>query len=120
MTTAKKAPTAKKASTAEKGPAVKKAASAKKAAAVAPAAKPTPRKAAQKKRVTPQQNSTSALFLSKDDYKACIDGLMGQGIEHGDAVETLKVGLRQANGRPVPYELLGMQAANSASASIAA
>lgn len=57
----------------------------------------------------------SGLFLEKDVYAACIDGLMDQGLDHKEAVETLRIGMRQANGRPVPLELLAMPAANSAS-----
>ncbi|MNR71419.1 hypothetical protein D3C71_20340 [compost metagenome] len=58
----------------------------------------------------------SPLFMAKDEYKHCIDGLMAQGLEHRDAVDTLKVGLRQANGRPVPLELLMHQSTDSAQA----
>lgn len=43
----------------------------------------------------------SATYLPRHEYKACIDGLMGQGLDHADAVDTLKIGLRQANGLPV-------------------
>lgn len=45
------------------------------------------------------------LFLAPAAYKAAIDGLMDQGLDHPDAVATLKVGMRQANGRPVPLAL---------------
>jgi hypothetical protein len=48
----------------------------------------------------------STLFMSKDTYKAAIQGLRDQGLEHDDAVETLKVGIREANGKPVPASLL--------------
>jgi len=58
-----------------------------------------------KKVVTPAMQS-SALYIDKDQYKASIDGLMAQGLEHADAVDTLKVGIRQANGKPVPMQLM--------------
>jgi hypothetical protein len=48
----------------------------------------------------------SVLYMDKTQYKAAIDSLMAQGLEHADAVDTLKVGIRQANGRPVPLQLL--------------
>lgn len=57
--------------------------------------------------------SNSGLYLDNDVYAACIDGLRDQGIDHKEAVETLRIGMRQANGRPVPLELLGTLAANS-------
>lgn len=60
--------------------------------------------------------SNSGLYLDNDVYAACIDGLQDQGIDHKEAVETLRIGMRQANGRPVPLELLGTLAANSPSA----
>lgn len=67
-----------------------------------PAAKKTTKSAAGRK-----SGATSFLYLDKEVYKASIDGLMAQGLDREDAVETLKVGIRQANGRPVPPELLG-------------
>lgn len=48
----------------------------------------------------------SMLYLGRDEYKATIDALVAQGLEREDAVLTLRVGIRQANGRPVPAELL--------------
>lgn len=48
---------------------------------------------------------SSVLYLDETEYKYAIDGMMAQGIEHAEAVETLKVGMRQANGRAVPHEL---------------
>lgn len=51
-------------------------------------------------------NVTSNLFLEKTEYKRVIEGLRAQGLDHDDAVLTLKVGLRQANGQPIP---LGLQ-----------
>lgn len=53
-----------------------------------------------------RSNKNSVLYMDKAAYKASIDSLMAQGLDREDAVETLKVGLRQANGRPVPEELL--------------
>ena len=38
-------------------------------------------------------------FKSKSRFGEMLDGIKAQGIEHEDAVETLMVGLRQANGR---------------------
>jgi hypothetical protein len=77
---------------------------------------PAPRRASRKskaKRFTGAKGS--GLFLDNDVYAACIDGLMDQGLDHKEAVETLRVGMRQANGRPVPLELLAIPAANSGS-----
>lgn len=62
---------------------------------IQPKAKPTKKKAVIK----------SPLYLAKDTYKELIAGLMDQGLEHADAVETIKVGLREANGIPVPQAL---------------
>lgn len=128
---AKAKPTAKKA--AVKNPAAKKAAkpAAKKATAkkaAKPAAKrvaqtPAEKKASKKATALAARKAAmekSPLYLSKDKYKECIDGLMAQGLEHKDAVETLKVGLRQANGRPVPLELLMNQPANEPVTQLAA
>ncbi len=53
----------------------------------------------------------SLLYMEKTAYKALIQGLMDQGIDHADAVETIKVGLREANGIPVSKNL--RMAANS-------
>ncbi|KWU19195.1 hypothetical protein [Burkholderia cenocepacia] len=89
----------------------KKTAAPKGAAKAAPTRK-APRKA-KAKRFT--SASGSGLYLDKDVYSACIDGLMDQGLDHKEAVETLRVGMRQANGRPVPLELLAIPAANSPS-----
>jgi hypothetical protein len=104
-----------------------KRAAAKKAVSKKPAVKPAAKKAVAKKVAVPKESKpiivkpaakpaakkkakavkapNSAIFLEKDDYKALIAGLMDQGIEHGDAVDTIKVGLRQANGIPVPMTL---------------
>lgn len=46
------------------------------------------------------------LYLGRDEYKATIDELVAQGLERKEAVMTLRIGIRQANGRPVPAELL--------------
>jgi hypothetical protein len=69
-------------------------------------AKPIVVKPAAKKKAKTAKAPNSAIFLEKDVYKGLIAGLMDQGIEHGDAVDTLKVGLRQANGIPVPMALM--------------
>lgn len=50
--------------------------------------------------------ATSNLYMDKATYKAAIQGLRDQGLEHDDAVLTLKVGIREANGKPVPDYLL--------------
>lgn len=99
---------------APKKAAVKKAtpkkAAAKKAAAPKVAKpiilKPATAKPAAKKKAKIAKAPNSAIFLEKDAYKALVAGLMDQGLEHGDAVDTLKVGLRQANGIPVPMVLM--------------
>lgn len=99
---------------APKKAAVKKAApkkaAAKKAAAPKVAKqivlKPATAKPAAKKKAKIAKAPNSAIFLEKDAYKALVAGLMDQGLEHGDAVDTLKVGLRQANGIPVPMTLM--------------
>ena len=96
--TAAKKPVAKK--TAAKKAATKKVAVKK--VAVAMEAKPkAPRKAAAKK--APPKGR---LYFTKESYKEMVAGIMDQGIDHADAVETLKVGLRQANGIPVSAHLL--------------
>lgn len=93
---------------AQSKPTPKKAAAKKAApkAAVAKAAKPAAKKSRGKKAAKPALSNSSTLFMDKESYKACIDGLMGQGLDREDAIETLKVGIRQANGRPVPPDLL--------------
>lgn len=92
-------PAAKK-SAAKKTPAKK---AARKTAAPAEAAlKPTTAKKAVAKKAVAAKGK---LYLAKDTYKAMIAGLMDQGLEHADAVETLKVGMREANGIPVPSHL---------------
>lgn len=48
----------------------------------------------------------SAVFMDPDTYKAHIDGMMAQGLDRADAVDTLKVGIREANGFAVPKQLL--------------
>jgi hypothetical protein len=58
-----------------------------------------------RKKVVSAAMQSSVLYLDKEQYKASIDGLMAQGIEHADAVDTLKIGIRQANGKPVPMQL---------------
>lgn len=84
---------------AAKKPAAKKASKAPKA--TKPVAKKAARKTARKATAT-----KSGLYLPKEEYDAAIDGLMAQGLDREDAVLTLRVGIRQANGRPVPDELL--------------
>ncbi len=130
MTATKKTPATRKPAakkTAAKKPVAKKAATPKKKASTStdtatPTAKlvkvPAEKKAStakpakkaakktSKARKTAASAGQSTLFLNKDTYNACIDGLMGQGLDREDAVETLKVGIRQANGRPVPLELM--------------
>jgi hypothetical protein len=59
-----------------------------------------------RKKVVSAAMQSSVLYLDKDQYKASIDGLMAQGLEHADAVDTLKIGIRQANGKPVPMQLM--------------
>jgi hypothetical protein len=60
-----------------------------------------PRKAPPKPRV-PNKPKTAMLPLPQ--YKSLIEGLMSQGLPHADAVETLRAGLREANGRPARQE----------------
>lgn len=103
--------TASKTASAKK-PAAKKAAAKKATAPKAAAKKTGAKKSAAKKTVRPKAPAKSAaassptVFLHKEAYKACMDGLLAQGLDREDAIETLKVGIRQANGRPVPPELL--------------
>lgn len=59
-----------------------------------------------RKKVVSAAMQSSVLYLDKAEYKASIDGLMAQGLEHADAVDTLKVGIRQANGKPVAMQLM--------------
>lgn len=94
--------TAKKTASAKK-PAAKKAMP---KTAVAKTAKPVTKKSRGKRAAKPALSNSSTLFLDKESYKTCIDGMMGQGLDREDAIETLKVGIRQANGRPVPANLL--------------
>ena len=94
-----------------KKPAAKKTA-AKKVATKKVASKTVTPKAAKK----PVSKKTTArtkgfLYVPKEQYNELIEGLMAQGLDRDDAVLTLKVGLRQANGRPVPADLLA-QCAN--------
>lgn len=125
---ARKAPAAKKTTSAKavsKKPAAKKTAAkkttkkvaakkttakktaSKAAPSEAPAAKKAPaRKKAAAKKTAAKKGGLSILFLAKEEYNACIDGMMAQGLDREDAIETLKVGIRQANGRPVPPDLL--------------
>jgi hypothetical protein len=74
----------------------------KEASATAATAAVKTRKAKSTKKAKP----TGHLYFDKSTYKEFIAGLMDQGLDHADAVETLKVGLRQANGIPVPAMLL--------------
>lgn len=106
MATSKKTP-AKAPKTAKTAPTTKKVVKPK-AAKVAKAPK-APKPAAKPKAATGKANRkpNSPLYLSKPEYDACIEGMMAQGLDRDDAVQTLKVGIRQANGRPVPPELLG-------------
>lgn len=48
----------------------------------------------------------SGLYIPRTEYKRAIEGLQAQGLDHSDAVATLRLGTRQANGRPIPLELL--------------
>lgn len=64
------------------------------------ATKKPARKAAARKSGSTQ----SSLYMDKETYKRCIEGLTAQGLDQKDAVATLSVGLREANGRPVPLE----------------
>ena len=43
---------------------------------------------------------SSKPYKGKSRFGEMLDGIKAQGIDHEDAVETLRVGLRQANGRP--------------------
>ncbi len=82
-----------------------------------PAAKKVAKKAAKKvakktvarkgfgKRSVPAPG-TNPLYMDKEEYNATIQGLVDQGLDREDAVLTLKVGMRQANGKPLPQELL--------------
>ena len=97
-----KTPAPKKAAAKKAAP---KKAAAKKAAAPK-VSKPIVLKPVAKKKAKIAKAPNSAIFLEKDTYKALVAGLMDQGLEHGDAVDTLKVGLRQANGIPVPMTLM--------------
>lgn len=100
--TAKKAAAKKPA--AKKAPAKKAAAKVVKAKAAKPAADKKPARKAASRKANPA--TKSPLYLGKDEYNAMIEGLMDQGLDREDAIETLKVGIRQANGRPVPPDLL--------------
>ncbi len=118
---AKKAPAKKaaaKKTAAKKTPSKKAAAPATDIATEASAvAKPAAKKAAKKvakktvarkgfgKRSTPAPGS-NPLYMDKEEYNATIQGLVDQGLDREDAVLTLKVGMRQANGKPLPQELL--------------
>ncbi|VTU42607.1 MULTISPECIES: hypothetical protein [unclassified Variovorax] len=100
-----------------KKPATKKAPAAKKPAVKkAPAKRATPKKAAASKSAP----SASGLYLGKELYKQTIDGLRAQGLDQQDAVDTLRVGLREANGRPVPVQLRGTHASNEPNMQLAA
>lgn len=47
------------------------------------------------------RGSQSDFYVPLDQYQSWIDGLLSQGIDRKDAVETLKVGVRQLRGAPV-------------------
>lgn len=53
------------------------------------------------RRKMPKKQQKSKLFLDKKEYNECIEGLMAQGLDRKEAIETLSIGLRQANGIPV-------------------
>lgn len=74
------------------GTSKKKTSSASKSRANAPASKPA--------------KKVGKAFMPKAQYSEMVKGLMDQGLDRDDAIQTLKVGLRQANGLPVPQELL--------------
>lgn len=73
----------------------------------------TPAKTPARKKAVKPAVLNSAIFLPRDEYKAHIDGLMAEGLDREDAIHTLKVGIREANGRPVPRDLQVLDAANS-------
>lgn len=50
----------------------------------------------------------SVLFIPRDEYNLCIEGMLAQGLDRTDAITTLRVGIRQANGRAVPAELMSL------------
>lgn len=54
---------------------------------------------------TRNSKKSDAVLLPYAAYAAAIDGLKSQGLDQADAVATLRVGLREANGRPVPPAL---------------
>lgn len=83
---------------------------AKPASAVAQA---SPASKVKKPKAPKKAAAVSPLYLDKATYKSNVDGLMGQGLDHQDAVETLRVGLRQANGRPLPPGLVAAGPVNS-------
>lgn len=60
----------------------------------------------------PKKNKKSKLFLEKEEYNRCIEGLVAQGIDRKEAVETLSIGLKQANGVPVKENLPASEAVN--------
>jgi hypothetical protein len=108
-----------KATTKTKKPAKKIKATGKLALKSATSPNATPKKAVRKK-VANFAGVNSAIFLPRDEYKRHIDGLMAQGLDREDAIHTLKVGIREANGRTVPANLSPTDAANSAAALLAA
>ena len=58
-----------------------------------------------KTRRSPAVGAKPKAFFDKERYSEMVQGLKDQGIERAEAVDTLKVGLREANGLPVPLEL---------------
>lgn len=61
--------------------------------------------ASKKKPPKPARTSRTKAFFTKDSYSTMMHGLLDQGIDRDDAIETLKLGLREANGLPIPMEL---------------
>lgn len=84
----------------------------------APKKKAAPKKAPAKKRTALKsaakpayagkvhKAASSAVFLAQDEYKRHIEGLMSQGIDRADAVDTMKIGIREANGLRISAQLL--------------
>ena len=61
-----------------------------------------------RKKVVKKLTPKSVLFIPRDEYNLCIEGMLAQGLDRTDAVATLRVGIRQANGRAVPTELMSL------------
>ena len=83
-----------------------KAAATESATVAVKAPKPDAKKGAKSRSKKAAAAGTSILYIPKEQYNEYIASLMDQGLDREDAILTVKVGIRQANGRPLSMDLL--------------